>query len=427
MICKECGKMVLPENGHIIDGEFYCDECTVVCDECGDYILKDNAIETHEGKLICESCKDDCYFTCEDCGEIYHCDDSYWVDDKEKTVCNNCIDNYYECENCHKYFSEYDVYHTYDDNWVCTSCYDYHYRTCEDCGRVMHDDDSYYNDRDGYCYCPNCEDRHKCNDSIYKYHEFDDFCKKQALGEIGSKEFFGFEIEVSGDEDYADKFLDIVPDVVLMYDGSVDEGFEIVSQPMTRKYIDEKFLPNLEKGMKFLNNAGFRGHNQGGIHIHVSQEIFSKQMLCVLRNVLYSCYDEDLEVWKAITQRHQSEITQWCRYSDARSNSSILEDSNSYPKISDDRYTALNYDSRTGTYEFRIFNSNTRIERIKKNIQTVYSLIDYAKLQEPYYAVASTGGYIDFVRNNKEKYPELHQFMFDMGIVQRFEEERVAA
>lgn len=425
MICRDCGKMVLPEQGHIIDGEFYCDDCTVKCSDCGEYILKDDAIETHDGDVICEDCKDNDYFTCEDCGEIYPCDDSHWIEDKEKCVCDSCLENYYECEACHKYFSRDGVYETYNENYVCDKCYDYDYRTCEDCGLAMHYDDSYYNEIDECNYCPNCEDKH--TNSIYSYHDYDCFCKKQVYGETGTKEFFGLEIEVSGDPDYADDFLNLVPDVVLMHDGSIDRGFEIVTEPMTRGYIAEKFLPNIEKGMKFLNDKGFRGHNKGGIHIHVSQEVFSKKMLCVLRNVLYSGLETNMEVWKAITQRHQSEINEWCKYKDARSVTDILTDTSDFPTLVYDRYTALNYDSRTGTYEFRIFNSNTRIERIKKNIQTVYSLVDYAKHKEETYHSANTGDYLEFVKRNSVLYPDLFAFMYEMGIVQRFEEERIAA
>lgn len=423
MICRECGKMVLPQEGHIIDGEFYCNDCTVKCEECGDYILKEDAVEIHSGDFICESCLDDNYYSCDDCGEIHHRDDMTWIEDKEKYVCKSCLDNYYECECCNNYFSSSGCYETYDHNWVCSDCYDNHYRTCEDCGRAVHDDDYYYNEIDGCNYCPNCEGNHQS--SIYNYHDYDYFSKKQIYGETGTKEFFGLEIEVSGDSDYADEFLGIVPDVVLMHDGSIDEGFEIVTEPMTRGYIAEKFLPNIEKGMKFLDDKGFYGHNKGGIHIHVSQEVFSKKMLCALRNVLYSEIEANMDVWKIITQRHQSEINSWCRYKDARSITEILSDENDYPALVYDRYTALNYDSRTRTYEFRIFNSNTRIERIRKNIQTVYSLVDYAKYKEENYNSASTEDYINFINRNSELYPDLYSFISEKGI--RFREERVAA
>ena len=72
-------------------------------------------------------------------------------------------------------------------------------------------------------------------------------------------------------------------------------------------------------------------------------------------------------------------------------------------------------------------NSNTRIERIKKNIQVVYSLIDYAKAKENKYVWAETEDYIDFVLRDSEAYPDLYKFLYDMGIVQRLEEERMAA
>lgn len=425
MICKDCGAMILPKDGHIIDGAFYCSECTVKCTHCGEYILKDNAIEIFDGSFICEHCEEYDYFNCDDCGEIFPINNYNCIKDKEICVCNHCLENYYQCECCDKYFSRNGVYETYNGNYVCRDCYDDAYSTCEDCDRAVHHDDCYYNQNDQCDYCPNCEGNH--SSSIYAYHDYNCFCKKQIYGETGTKEFFGLEIEVSGDPEYADDFLNLVPDVVLMHDGSIDRGFEIVSEPMTRGYIAEKFLPNIERGMNFLNSNGFKGHNKGGIHIHVSQEVISKQMLCVLRNVLYSELETNMEVWKAITQRHQSEIDSWCKYKDARSITDILSDAQIYPYLVNDRYTALNYDDRTGTYEFRIFNSNTRIERIKKNIQTVYSLVDYAKFREETYHSANTGDYLEFVKKNSLFYPDLYAFIYEMGIVQRFDEERMVA
>lgn len=237
MICRNCGKMVLPDDGHIIDSAFYCEECSVECIECGEYILKEAATETYDGNFICEDCYYDNYFTCEDCGKVYPSEDCHWIADEGKDVCNKCLDNYYKCEACHKYFSREGVCETYDEYWVCNECFRNSYRTCEDCGRAVSDDDYYYNEIDRCNYCPDCEGNHQY--SIYNYHDYEDFCKRQIYGETGTKEFFGLEIEVSGDSAYADDFLAIVPDVVLMHDGSIEEGFEIVTEPMTRGYISE--------------------------------------------------------------------------------------------------------------------------------------------------------------------------------------------
>lgn len=419
--------MILPKNGHIIESNFYCNDCCVKCEDCGDFILKDNAFETHDGFIICENCKDENYYFCVKCEKLIHCDDAIYIEDTNEYVCNNCSEiYYYKCECCNKYFSQSGIYETYDNNWVCKNCYEDSYETCDDCNKAVPNDYAYFNENNDCYYCPNCQENHYSN--IYDYHNYEDYCKKQMYGETAIKEFFGLEIEVSGDRNYADNFLNLVPDVILMNDSSIyDGGFEIITEPMTRKYISEKFLPKLEEGMNFLNKAGFKGYNRGGIHIHISQEVFSKKMLCVLINVLYSYSETDIEVWKAITQRRQSEIDRWCQFKDARDITDILNDSCMFPKISNERYTAVNYDDRTKTYEFRIFNSSTRIERIKKNLQTVYSLIDYAKFKESHYITANTGDYIEFIKRNSIFYPELYSFIYEMGIVQRFEEERIAA
>lgn len=87
MICRNCGKMVLPDDGHIIDSAFYCEECSVECIECGEYILKEAATETYDGNFICEDCYYDNYFTCEDCGKVYPSEDCHWIADEGKDVC----------------------------------------------------------------------------------------------------------------------------------------------------------------------------------------------------------------------------------------------------------------------------------------------------------------------------------------------------
>jgi len=419
--------MVLPKNGHIVDNEFYCEECVIECENCGEYIFIDDAIKTADSELICQTCKDNYYYVCDDCGEVFSDTDIVWIKNKEIIVCEKCLKkNYYKCECCNEYFSQSDVYETYDNNWVCSDCYYESYSTCEECGLVVHQDCAQYSENLQGDLCPNCYENNP--DEIYNYHEFQNFSKlSMPDDDLYHKEFFGLEIEVSGDKYCAKDFLDMVPDVVLMQDASIHEGFEIVSMAMSRNYISNIFLPNLEKGIKYLQRNDFRACDEGGIHIHVSQEIFTKEMLCVLRNVLYSENEEDFEIWKTITQRCEEEIQDWCNYIDAISCSEILDSETSYPKLVDNRYTALNYDKRTETYEFRIFNSSTRIERIKKNIETVYSLIDYAKYKALQYKTANTYDYIEFIKQNNIFYPELYLYLCETNILKDTNEERTAA
>ena len=267
MICKECGKMVLPSDGHIVDGSFYCNDCTVTCEECGEVFLTEDTYETEDGNFVCEDCRSENYYYCDDCGKLVHSDNITWIKEVNYPVCDNCLRNYHKCECCGDYFTSSHGDDTYDENWVCYHCAEYYYSACSDCGNYVHYEDS--EDIGDYTYCPNCAGNH--SSSIYDYHCFNSFSKLETKEEPATEEYFGFELEVSGDRYYADEFSNIVEDVVLMNDSSIeDDGFEIVTQPMTRNYFYNVFKPQLEKGLTFLHNRGFTGHNKGGMHVHIS-------------------------------------------------------------------------------------------------------------------------------------------------------------
>lgn len=419
MICNECGRMVLPEEGHIIDGEFYCDDCTVQCTDCGEYILKDDAIETHDGDLICETCRDNDYYVCDDCGEIFSSDDLTPIEDTGYYVCYDCLSDYYRCECCGKYYSSRRVRETYDEHWVCDDCSSDSYYTCSGCGYLVHQDDATYNESEDADYCPHCADRHP--DSIYDYHDYDDFEYQATSDEEDTKEYFGFELEVSGDRSYADEFYALTPDIVLMNDGSIEGGgFEIVSQPMTRQYFKEKFVPKFEKSLKFLNEKGFRGHNKGGMHIHISADVLSKRQLAQMAEILYGD-DNDRDIWLCLTQRHENEIEHWGSMKNrAFSFDEIVNSDSPMPPIAYGRYTALNYDTRTDTYELRIFNSNIRLERFLKNMECAFALVDYTKKEEKNPYKCDTQGFLQFIKDHRFDYPNLYAYMLERRVEEHY-------
>ena len=423
MICRECGEMVSAKDGYIIDGEFYCNECATECSCCGEAILKDDSHTTADGDVICERCMEDEYYTCYECGEIYHQDDLTWIENKEVYVCEECRDNYYEqCECCHRYYSTDDCYETYDHNWVCTDCYDNHYRTCQDCGYVMHDDDSYYNERDEEDYCPNCESRHRYSDAIYSYHDYSYYERLSVDDEFEPDEYFGFELEVSGDPDYAEEFIDRTSDVVLMSDCSIeDDGFEIITEPMTRRYFKEVFKPQFEESLKYLDKVGFTGHNKGGMHIHISADALSKSQLAQMSEILYGD-ENDRNIWLCLSQRHEDKMDEW---SSMKNKDYSFEEIKNHtetnmPYISNDRRTALNRDTRTKTYEIRIFNSNTRIERVMKNMECVFALIDYTKEYQDSVYRCDTQGFLRYVKSHRFEYPNLYAFMLERRVEEHY-------
>ena len=382
--CCECGKKIkgrlTTENAVFYDGKYWCKECFenkyFKCEECGEYHRTEEAYETVNGDYICRRCKERFYIRCSDCG-------------------------YYER-------SGY-LYETYDECLICENCRNDNYYQCEHCGNYVSIDDYY--EEYGRTLCPNCYENY--SEVIYDYHDFDDFCPYKMPDESRTNPTYGFEIEVAGERRYADEIMDLLNDhAVAMNDSSVD-GFEIVTQPMTEQYFIIKFVPMLEKALKFMDNHGFKGHNKGGIHIHVNKEAFDLHMIRNLVTILYG-NRLDRNTWLALSQRKQGAMDSWARMTGCRR----YEDIDLYENIDYERHTALNYDDRTETYEFRIFNSNTRIERILKNFEIVLALMAYSKEEKEGYA--DTKGFLKFIDSRKLFYPNLSAFVQEKGIIEHY-------
>ena len=206
MNCDYCGKRIRQSDAtQVVNGDMVCLECLqehyVQCSDCNEYVLVGDTYETYDGRLICEDCHDD-YYYCEDCDELYPSDDLYSVDGGNRHVCESCRDNNYtQCDDCGEWVNNDDSYHTYDDRYICESCRE-HYYCCENCGDYVHEDEVRYNQSNGYDYCPDCYD--DCRGCIYDYHEFDDFYTLRMPSDDNNARTFGCELEVSGNQKYAD-------------------------------------------------------------------------------------------------------------------------------------------------------------------------------------------------------------------------------
>ena len=418
MICRVCGALVGKNHFMVIDGDVVCDDCYVFCEECDEPVIITDAIDTRNG-YVCECCLDNYYTRCYNCDEYVRSEDVTYIDDEH--YCSDCVDELYTtCDDCGELIRHSRTYNV-SRGEVCERCYE-NYVECNDCGRIRHNEDMFWSDRDDCYYCEDCYNNH--NSVIYGYHDFNDFRLRRTADDIQNNNEigFGFELEVEGDEDYAEDFLDIMGgerDLVLMHDGSVD-GFEIVTQPMTKNYFEEVFKNKLDAGLKFLRESHFSGHNKGGLHIHVSSEAITTGMLAQLHEILYSHNLDDKNTWLRLTQRKEYELDHWSGVDNDNYNfDEIINEG--YRRISEDRYTALNWDSRTNTYEFRIFNSNIRMERFMKNFECVQALLDYTVMyKDCTKPQCDTQGFLSFVENNSLFYPNLFAFMEEMNIKAKY-------
>lgn len=377
------------------------EEIKVYCKECGCAIEEHEEYYEVDGGYVCADCFEDDYFKCEHCGEIYR--KSYlnqvkvngeWMD-----ICDDCLMNdYYYCEHCENYFSEDYVRETCDGNYVCDDCYEDCYFTCPDCGDVCHFDYSYYSEHEDEYYCEYCYDNNGHNrnfDLINGYHDFDDWFKQYVHNENEST-LKGFELEIDSrdwmDNDAMAIKLNSLMDkhglkhdsLVYEEDGSLDNGFEIITQPMTMPFIyaNKDFF---EEALESIKDYGYLSHdiNTCGLHIHVNR----KQLTWgtdlpadeVIDNIIAIMETFKAEL-KTFARRSSSSYARF--YSDSCYDDEIKVDKKLVKdfkdKASHDRYMALNL-SKYNTIEFRLFKGTLNFKTLMASIELVDNIVEIAK------------------------------------------------
>ena len=291
-----------------------------VCSCCGATIETDDYY-TFDGNILCDDCYRSETVTCE------HCGDRIWTDDNAGS----------------------------DSMPLCNSCYDDYYTTCECCGRIIHRDYANYDDEDDYAYCDRCyEERQQSSIHEYNY-------KPNPIFYGYSKRYFGVELEIDEggkNSDNADTLLGIgnriAEHIYIKSDGSLSDGMEIVTYPMSLRYHKEK-MPWADI-MRSAIRMDYRSHKTStcGLHVHVNRTAFGStretQDECVSR-VLYFVEHHWLELLK-FSRRTEYQMNRWAaRYGYKNSPKEILEDAK---KGCNGRYACVNI-TNYHTIEFRMY------------------------------------------------------------------------
>ena len=428
MKCDICGELHSLNEGKIIKGNnhiyFVCDDCEpdsyVVCDDCGELVEQDKTYTTHDGRIICDKCyENNSYYMCERCGKVFEDYRIVHIEDTNEYVCDDCAEYYYyQCMDCERWFSSDKIFTDSNNQYLCEDCYCNSYYTCAGCGEFVHTDDCYWDDDRDAAYCVCCYESEIQNGFINSYHSNNNWTVHYTESEyndyMSDKLTLGLEIEVAGNKYYAEGFMEYVDNdlIYLEKDNSV-EGFEIITQPMTRKYATEIFPSKMSEGFKYLRECDFRGHNAGGIHIHVANYGDMKLTVYKLKRLLYNLDSKQQSLFLKLTQRKKDDLIRWA------DNQMPFNMSIEYAYFQNNRYESLNLDDRTGTLEFRMFNSNLRVERISKNIEMVCSLLDYIN-SSSWNSSSDLYDWMKFVYDNNVLYPNLYLFIEEKQLREKY-------
>lgn len=272
---------------------------------------------------------------------------------------------------------------------------------------LYYSDDVYYWESDGEYHL-----REESEDEIksYSYKPKTEFFKTES--DI-NQPFYGIELEVENhvrdikNGQMAKKISS--KEFYFKNDGSLNDGFEIVSHPLTFDYIQNKkdvFSTMLDN----LKNNGFRSYNSTtcGMHIHISKNSFSTWHL--FRFMQF--FNSNKEFITKISQRELNKLERWATLendSDRDIRKKIVN-AKKNKGYNYSRYSAINIQNEK-TIEIRIFRGTLFQGSFFKNIEFIDSLFNYTKDVSD----INLNDYKKFV-NGKKEYKNLAKFIQLKGL-----------
>ena len=408
--CCSCSFEGVKSATKIHDGDIYCKDCYdqefIECEDCGEVIYREDAKE-YSCTIYCEDCYDNKFTTCSDCGSTIECEDST-SNDNGDIYCQSCYDdNYIHCTACGEEVHSDDRCSSDCGDDYCDECYYDRFTHCCSCECEVRTSNACYDEDSGENYCSDCYEE-ECGSSNTGLRSYG---YKPSSTFYGKNDYhLGIELEVEGDYDQVTDDLDHTH-LYYKSDGSLDDGFEIVSHPMTYKYMKQNKV--FENALAVCRKARYKSHDTStcGMHIHVSKELFTSLHIYKLLRLIY----ENEGLFLALAQRKKSQADQWASFSD---NSLQTIKKSTKDRYKGSRYEAINL-STDKTIEFRFMKGNLLLERFNKNVEIVLSTINFTKSASM--SKISKEEYLDYLFKNEKMYKNLVEFckMKEIGFVKQ--------
>lgn len=257
-----------------------------------------------------------------------------------------------------------------------------------------------------YFYCDECFKRLKCN--VDRYHNPSISTSFKKLDDEDTKEFLGIELETSKDvyssfynEDHVEQVFHIrktYKDLELNFeqDGSIGNGIEIISQPMTMGYIN-KHKEDFKEILKFLQDKGYYSHNKGkcGLHIHVSKDFFGntdEEIQSTIEKIMLfvETYQDKVELFSRRKHAHYNLYTKTTYNNSYMSADNVMVNDTYFKsgkmlydlnkKLGIGHSSVVNTSTSSGnTIEFRMCRGTLKYETLMASIEFIHNLVNVCK------------------------------------------------
>ena len=305
------------------------------------------------------------------------------------------------CTNCNKEVHEMNMlYRPFDcsaDDSLCLKCLEVMFSKCESCSDYVRKEEAvtlglkHYHDK---CYYR----QHTEHSYSYK--------PKRVAFKRGKRElmhrrllYFGLELETTGSacKKWSESLRSIVDSgqFYIKHDGSVTDGAELVSFPMTREYMKEN--PKMLDEIFALSDSGWTCDESCGMHIHLSRSSFTNHHAYKFQ----SFFMHNKAFLVGLSGR--SNTKQIDRYSNFSSSArkcttmDVAKGRQSY------KYVACR--ATDFSYEIRIFQGTLQKESFLRNIELADSLYWYTRTASRIAITASS--YRLWVVAHAKSYPNL--------------------
>ena len=353
----------------------------IYCSVCGEEISRDEATY-FEAEWYCESCLDEFTYVCDHCGRRVHND--HTVSDDDTTLCEYCFDN--------------------------------HYYRCYECDCIIPVSDSYYDDEDGNYYCYECY--HKDGIQAIRSYNY----KPSPIFHGMENRYFGVELEVDNgghSKKNAQRILDVANEeftnIYIKADGSITDGFEIVTHPCTLEY-HSKILP-WKDIMNELIDLRYLSHKTStcGLHCHINRTSLGETREIqdeVIARILYFVEHHWNEMLK-FSRRTERQIEQWASRYGRKNNPTEFID-NVKKSYDFSRYKCINL-LNYNTIEFRIYRGTLRYNTFIATLQLTNEICNTAvELTDEEMTNLTWTGFINRIDKNKNK--ELFAYLTERNL-----------